>query len=187
MKTPWTVESRKVGGTWTKVGTYLDENHARKVSRGLTRGQWESRYSQDAAPNHAPTPLALPPNPNAYDVVGASIKFFIPTGKMIPLKRGGEREETMMVTQQKIRVHCKRSGKSWEYTGFSRQGRWYYSDSRTKLGQVDMAHKVASMPYAKFSDELFRMLGDKALIAWLGVMTPPINKREWEGMFGKVA
>jgi hypothetical protein len=45
-----------------------------------------------------------------------------------------------------------------------------------------MVKKTASIPHDKFPAELGRMVGEKVVVALLGLMGEPISKGEWTDM-----
>src|SRR4051794_12511239 len=113
----WVVEVSKLGGEWRKATECRDEIHANSVVRAISKGDYVARAVRKAGSGVA-SPLPVAPKGENYEVHGCRVKFFIPTGNMVPMKKGGVREETMCCIQHKIRVKCKRSGRAWTYTGF---------------------------------------------------------------------
>jgi hypothetical protein len=177
MTTGFAVWARKNSGPWLQTGIYDTKKTANTVCRAATRGEWVAEVRL-ANPPTVDAPMPTEGNPSAYSVMAARIKLFFPTGEFKRGKDGTDKEVMGVSFQDKVCVKCRRSGQKWEYTGH----RFGWTDSRIKSGTVDMVKKTASIPHDKFPAELGRMVGEKVVVALLGLMGEPISKGEWTDM-----
>lgn len=87
-------------------------------------------------------------NPDQYEGFATPVKFYIP-GEPKPNKSGEMKDTMIPCLMHKVAVNCKRSGRTFIFTGTHRDGRWKYSGN---------GHK--GLTTVKLGTELARMMGE---------------------------